>query len=173
MRKYLTDTTAYISKLQEYLQILSIFDLTLVLYWFFRSHSWCSAEISEVIMWHIHHVTDDVKDMWWWLILDLIGPYILKTLTISVGIINFRKIRNKIDNLLWIYCIFRDINFYAIIVEKQLIKHDILTRCLTCNFHHMSQYNSFPLVCRGLTEHRREHPVYYTGWPVSLLFANV
>ena len=33
---------------------------------------------------------------------------------------------------------FRDINFHAIIVEKQLIKHDILTHCLTCNFHHMS-----------------------------------
>ena len=38
---------------------------------------------------------------------------------------------------------FRDINFHAVIVEKQLIKQDILTHCLTCNFHHMSQYNSF------------------------------
>ena len=54
----------------------------------------------------------------------------------------------------------RDINFHAIIVAKQLIKHNILTHCLTCNFHHMSQYNSFPSVWRGLTEHRREHPVY-------------
>ena len=33
-----------------------------------------------------------------WLILDLIGSYILKTSTISVGISNFRKIRNKIDS---------------------------------------------------------------------------
>ena len=98
MRKYLTDTTAYILKLQENLQILSILDLTFVLYWLFRSHSWCSAEISEVIMWQIHYVTDDVEDMWWWLILDLIGSYILKTSTISVEISNFRKIRNKIDN---------------------------------------------------------------------------
>ena len=54
---------------------------------------------------------------------------------------------------------FRDTNFHGIIVEKQLIKHDILTHCLTCNFHHMSQYNSFPSVWRGLTEHRWEHPV--------------
>ena len=50
--------------------------------------------------------------------------------------------------------------FHAIIVEKQPIKHDILTHCLTCTFRHMSQYNSFPLVWRGVTEHRREHPVY-------------
>ena len=35
-----------------------------------------------------------------------------------------------------------------------------MTHCLTCNFHHTSQYNSFPSVWRGLTEHRREHPVY-------------
>ena len=35
-----------------------------------------------------------------------------------------------------------------------------MTHCLTFNFHHMSQYNSFPSVWRGLTEHRREHPVY-------------
>ena len=42
-------------------------------------------------------------------ILGLIGYYILKTLTISVGISNFRKIRNKIDmNLLGFFC---DINF--------------------------------------------------------------
>ena len=26
--------------------------------------------------------------------------------------------------------------FHAIIVEKQLIKHDILTHCLTCNFRY-------------------------------------
>ena len=32
------------------------------------------------------------------LVLDLIGSYILKTSTISVGISNFRKIRNKIGN---------------------------------------------------------------------------
>ena len=76
MRKYLTDTTAYISKLQVNLQILTIFDLTFVLYWFFRSHSWCSAEISEVIMWHIHHITVDVEGIWCLLILDLIGSYI-------------------------------------------------------------------------------------------------
>ena len=50
--------------------------------------------------------------------------------------------------------------FHVIIVEKQLIKYDILTHCLTCNFRYMSQYNSFPSVWRGLTEHRREHPVY-------------
>ena len=30
--------------------------------------------------------------------------------------------------------------FHIIIVEKQLIKHDILTHCLTCNFRHMSKY---------------------------------
>ena len=52
--------------------------------------------------------------------------------------------------------------FHVIIVEKQLLKHAILTHCLTCNFRHMSQYNSFPSVWRGLTEHRREHPVYLT-----------
>ena len=50
--------------------------------------------------------------------------------------------------------------FHVIKVEKQLIKHDILTHCLTCNFRQMSQYNSFPSDRRGLTEHRREHPVY-------------
>ena len=55
--------------------------------------------------------------------------------------------------------------FQVIIVEKQLIKHDILTHCLTCNFHHKSQYNSIPSVWRGLTEHRREHPVYLTPTP--------
>ena len=32
MRKYLTNTTVYISKLQENLQIMSIFDLTFGLY---------------------------------------------------------------------------------------------------------------------------------------------
>ena len=50
--------------------------------------------------------------------------------------------------------------FHVIIVEKQLIKHDILAHCLTCNFRHLSQYNSFPSVWRGLTEHRQENPVY-------------
>ena len=29
--------------------------------------------------------------------------------------------------------------FHAILVEKQLIKHDILSHCLTFNFRHMSQ----------------------------------
>ena len=29
---------------------------------------------------------------------------------------------------------------HVIIVEKQLLKHDILTHCLTFNFRHMSQY---------------------------------
>ena len=53
--------------------------------------------------------------------------------------------------------------FNVIKAEKQLIKQDVLTHCLTCNFRHMSQYNSFPSVWRGLTEHRREHPVYRFG----------
>ena len=107
---------------------------------------------------------------WWWLILNLIGSYILKTSTVSVGISIFRKIRNKIGNYEFTV-FFHDINFHAIIVEMQLIKHDSLTHCLTCNFHHMSQYNSFPSVWRGLTEHRREHPVYFCscfGWIASL-----
>ena len=34
----------------------------------------------------------------YFILLDVIGPYILKTSTISVGISNFRKISNKIDN---------------------------------------------------------------------------
>ena len=42
-------------------------------------------------------------------------------------------------------------NLHVIIAKKQLIKHDILTHCLTCNFRHMSQYNSFPSVWRGFT----------------------
>ena len=75
-----------------------------------------------------------------------------------MGISNFRKIRNKIDNYEFTV-FFRAINFHAIIAEEQLIKHDILTHCLTCNFHHMSQYHSIPSVWRGLTEHRRERTV--------------
>ena len=49
--------------------------------------------------------------------------------------------------------------FHVILVEKQLIKHDMLSHCLTFNFRHRSDYKSFPSVWRGLTEHRREHPV--------------
>ena len=32
------------------------------------------------------------------------------------------------------------------LVEKQLIKQDIISHCLTFNFRHMSQYMSFPSV---------------------------
>ena len=45
------------------------------------------------------------------------------------------------------------------IVEKKLMKHDIFKHCLTCTFRHMSQYNSFLSKWRGLTGHRREHPL--------------
>ena len=40
---------------------------------------------------------------------------------------------------------FRDINFHAIIVEKQLIKHDILKHCLTPIF----------TICPNTTNSRR------------------
>ena len=35
--------------------------------------------------------------------------------------------------------------FHVILVEKQLIKHDILSPCLTFNFRHMSQINVIPV----------------------------
>ena len=43
----------------------------------------------------------------------MIGSYILKTSTISIGITNFRKIRNKINNYEFTV-FFRDINFHTI-----------------------------------------------------------
>ena len=55
----------------------------------------------------------------------------LKTSTISVGIYNFQKIRNKIDIYYEFTFFFRDIHFHVIIVDKQLIKHDTLTHCLS------------------------------------------
>ena len=58
--------------------------------------------------------------------------------------------------------------FHVIIVKKQLIKHEILTHCLACNFRHMTQYNSFPSVWRGLTEHRREHLVYISDISIGV-----
>ena len=60
----------------------------------------------------------------------------IQTSTISLGISNFRKMKNKIDNKLSISV---TSIFHAIKVEKQLINHDILTHCLTCNFRHRSQ----------------------------------
>ena len=66
MGKYLTDTTAYISKLQENLQILSIFDLTFVLYSFFRMFPQSFVMFggdfrSDHVT--LSYVTDDVEDM--------------------------------------------------------------------------------------------------------------
>ena len=37
--------------------------------------------------------------------------------------------------------------FHVIIVEKQFIKHDTSTHCLTCNFRHMSIFLSISIYC--------------------------
>ena len=71
----------------------------------------------------------------------------LKTSTISVGISNFRNKRIKIDNYIIMNLLSFSVTsiFHVIIVEKQLIKHDILTHCLTCNF----------AICPNTTHSRR------------------
>ena len=72
----------------------------------------------------------------------------LKTLTISVGISNFseNKKQNRyiIMNLLYFFSVTSVC--HVIIDEKELLKHNILTHCLTFSFRHMPQYNSFPSV---------------------------
>ena len=47
--------------------------------------------------------------------------------------------------------------FHVILVEKQLIKHDMFAHCLTFNFRHRSEYKSFPLVWRGLTQSKSKY----------------
>ena len=96
------------------------------------------------------------------LIFGLIGYYILKSLAISVFISHFRKLRNKIDIIMNLLSFSVTSIFHVILVEKQPIKHHILSDCLTFNFRHRSEYKSFESVWRGLTEHRREHPIRIT-----------
>ena len=108
-----------------------------------------------MIMCHFHHVTNDVM-------VNIGFDWILYTHSIGYFRRNFSFSESKKQNR---YISMNLLSFsvtsifHVILAEKQLMKHDILSHCLTFNFRHMPKYNSFPSVWRGLTEHRREHPV--------------